>query len=163
MSPPEDSLLGAISCKYLILLAGTVLAHVAADARHTAVCEFSGRVRMHGKEFFGSRLPLLLSLGVGTSLVVAAPLHAENTLPIVTTRAAASGVASRDSSQPQRARQAREQGHDGAGYFDRGIRVSHRLGDEGHDGSGRFDYAPQPNRHSRLEQDGEESVALQLQ
>jgi hypothetical protein len=110
---------------------------------------------MRGNEFFASTLPLLLLLG-GTALVGAGPLHAEDTPPVATAKAAGSG----GSAQPERAREAREGGHDGAGYFDRGIRVSIRLGDGGHDGSGRFDHPAQPDGGWRHEQDGAENVAL---
>jgi hypothetical protein len=114
---------------------------------------------MRGNGFFDSTLPLLLLLGA-TALLGAGPLHAENTPPIATAKAAASAAGSGGSAQPERAREARDGGHDGAGYFDRGIRVSIRLGDEGHDGSGRFDHPAQPDGGWRREQDGAVNAAL---
>ena len=87
---------------------------------------------------------MLLLLITGVALAGSAALHAQDTLSTTSETAVAhepdSGVAA-----PPRAQAARDQGHDGSGYFDRGFsRIIAGRGNDGHDGSGRFDHPAQP-------------------
>ncbi len=110
---------------------------------------------MDGGALFRRFLLLLMS---GVALAGSVALHAQDTLSNASETAVAhrpgSGVA-----VPPRAQAARDEGHDGSGYFDRGFRrIIAGRGNDGHDGSGRFDHPAQPG--GRVEEGSTAHIAV---